>query len=95
MRSSGIKNPMSVGEVLGTLLDELQVSQRHLARALRVSQPYLSDIINGKRGISAEMACKLSKVLGSTPETWMSLQSRYELSKVKRSQISGLSKIAA
>ena len=86
---------MSPGEVLDGLLGELHLSQRTFARHLRISQPYLSDLIRGKRGISPEMAHRLARALGSTPQTWMNLQTNWLLSKVDEKKLAGITKIAA
>ena len=49
------------------------------AKALGVSRQALNNIVNGKAGISPEMAIRLSKAFGSTPETWLRLQMAYDL----------------
>ena len=90
-----LKNVMSPGEALGLMIKELGISQREMARHLRISQPYLSDILRMKRGISPEMACRLARALGSTPQTWMTLQTNWQLSKVNQKKIEQIEKIAA
>ncbi|MEN8376894.1 MAG: HigA family addiction module antitoxin, partial [Gemmatimonadota bacterium] len=47
------------------------------AKALGVSRQALSALVNGKAGVSPEMAVRLSKVFGSTPRLWMQLQMNY------------------
>ncbi len=53
------------------------------AKALGVSRKALSDLVNGHAGISPEMAVRLSKVFGGTPEVWARMQLAYDLAQVK------------
>ena len=72
------------GEILKEeFLRPLKLSGYALAKALGVKPQSVNDIVLKKRGISAEMAVRLGRFLGTTPEFWMNLQSAYELSKVK------------
>ena len=57
----------------------LGLSINALARALSVPANRVSGIINGKRAISADTALRLGKYFGTSPETWLDLQSDYEL----------------
>lgn len=56
-----------------------ELSANKLALALRVPSGRVTDILNGKRGISAETALRLARYFGTAPEFWMNLQARYEL----------------
>lgn len=72
--------PPHPGEVLkGLYLDPLEVSVTTAAEKLGVARKTLSQLINGRSGISAEMAVRLSKGLGTTPELWMNMQQAYDL----------------
>ena len=72
--------PPHPGEVLkGLYLDPLEVSVTDAAEKLGVARKTLSQLINGRSGISAEMAVRLSKGLGTTPELWMNMQQAYDL----------------
>ena len=72
--------PLHPGEVLlEEFLKPLSISQNKLALHMRVSPQKINDIVRGKRGITADTALRLSIVLGTTPEFWMSLQSDYDL----------------
>jgi len=51
-----------------------------------VSRSRLSNLINGKAGISPEMAVRLSKTIGSTPAFWLRLQMNYDLAEVKKQE---------
>jgi plasmid maintenance system antidote protein VapI len=52
-----------------------------------VTRPGLSELVNGKRGISPEMAVRLSKVFGGAEEGWLLQQAQYDLAHVRRSRI--------
>jgi addiction module HigA family antidote len=73
-------NPPHPGEVIKELcLDPLELSVTEAAEALGVSRKTLSSILNGRAGISPEMAIRLSKAFGTTPESWMNQQAQYDL----------------
>lgn len=70
------------GEILKSeFLDPLNISGYGLAKALDVNPQSINDIVLEKRGISAEMAIRLGRFFGTTPEFWINLQSAYELFK--------------
>jgi addiction module HigA family antidote len=54
------------------------------AKGLGVTRKALSELLNGKSGISPEMAVRLAKAFGSSPETWFALQMDYDLASVQR-----------
>jgi len=60
-------------------LEPLGLSVTEGARVLGITRQSLSNLINGKTGISPEMAIRLSKAFGSTPDTWIKLQAAYDL----------------
>jgi addiction module HigA family antidote len=73
-------NPPHPGEILKELcLEPLGVSVTRAAEALGVSRKTLSSILNGRAGISPEMAIRLSKALGTSPESWLNQQMQYDL----------------
>lgn len=73
-------NPPHPGEVLKELcLEPLELSVTRAAEALGVSRKTLSAILNGRAGISPEMALRLSKAFGTTPESWLNQQMHYDL----------------
>ena len=57
------------------------------AAALGVTRNSLSELVNGKRGISPEMAVRLSRVFGGTEEGWLLQQAQYDLAQVRRGRI--------
>lgn len=73
-------NPPHPGEVLrGLCLEPLGLSVSEAARALGVSRKTLSAILNGRAGISPEMAIRLSIAFDTSAESWLSQQTRYDL----------------
>lgn len=66
--------------VLQDELEEIGVSQSDLAWHTGVLPRTINEICNGRRGISAPMARKLSKAIGASPLFWMNLQTNWELS---------------
>ena len=75
-----MNNPPHPGEVIRELcLDPLGVTVTAAARSLGVSRKTLSELINGKSGISPEMAVRLSIAFDTTPESWLTQQMDYDL----------------
>ncbi|MEO5603010.1 MAG: HigA family addiction module antitoxin [Cyclobacteriaceae bacterium] len=73
-------NPPHPGEILYELYFEpLKLSVSEAAEKLLITRPNLSTIINGRAGISTQMALKLAKAFDTTPQYWMSLQNNYDL----------------
>jgi addiction module HigA family antidote len=73
-------NPPHPGEVLRELcLEPLGVTVTAAAQSLGVSRKALSELLNGKSGISPEMAVRLSIAFDTTPESWLTQQMHYDL----------------
>jgi addiction module HigA family antidote len=73
-------NPPHPGEVLRQLcLEPLNLTVTDAARSLGVSRKALSSILNGRAGISPEMAVRLSMAFNTTPESWLNQQVQYDL----------------
>jgi addiction module HigA family antidote len=72
------------GEHIADELDALNMSASELARQLHIPTNRLTDIIRGRRGISADTALRLAWWLGTTPEYWMNLQRNHELRLVEQ-----------
>jgi addiction module HigA family antidote len=82
-----LMEPLHPGEVLmEEYLKPLGVSQNKLALHMRVPAQRISEIIKGKRAITADTAVRLAKVIGTTPEFWLSLQMDYDLQMTIRSE---------
>ena len=77
--------PTHPGEVLlEEFLRPLDLTQVDVAAKLGISNNRLNEIVRGKRGITADTALRLAKVLKTTPEFWMNLQAMYDLTKARR-----------
>ena len=80
-------NPPHPGEVLRELcLRPLSVTVTQAASALGVSRKTLSTILNGRAGISPEMAIRLSLAFNTTPESWLNQQLQYDLWQAERNR---------
>jgi len=76
-----MKNPPHPGRsIRNACLEPLGLSVTAGAKVLGVSRQTLNNVINGKTGISPQMAIRLSKAFGSTAETWLRMQLAHDLS---------------
>jgi len=83
-------NPPHPGEIIREFcVEPLNVSITDAAKALGVTRKTFSALLNGRSGISPEMALRLSKVFGRTPEGWLRLQLQYDLWKARQSVDTG------
>jgi addiction module HigA family antidote len=74
------KNPFHPGEILlEEFIEPAQISQATFAKKIKWTVAKLNELIKGKRGITADSALDLSKILGTSPKLWMNLQSTYDL----------------
>jgi antitoxin HigA-1 len=71
--------PIHPGQVLKTLLEDAGITANALALALRIPANRLTEIINGRRSISADTALRLARFFGTSAQMWMNLQSKYDL----------------
>lgn len=79
-----MQNPPHPGEIVrAECLEALDLTVTRAAEGLGVTRQALSDLVNGHAGISVEMAIRLSKAFGSSPETWLGMQMAYDLSKAR------------
>ncbi len=77
--------PVHPGEILrDDLMVPLRLSINQLARDLRVPVTRMSEIVNGRRSVSADTALRLARYFSTTPEFWVNLQSAYDLDVAKR-----------
>jgi len=80
-----MKNPAHPGRIVkSACLEALDLSVTAGAEVLGVTRQTLNNIIHGKSGISPEMAIRLSKAFGSTPETWLRMQLAYDLAQARK-----------
>jgi antitoxin HigA-1 len=74
------KNPFHPGEILlEEFLTPADITQTAFAKKLGWTRARLNELIKGKRGITAEAALDLAKVLGTSAKLWMNLQATYDL----------------
>ena len=83
-----MKNPPHPGGfVLRECIEPLGLSITDAATALGVTRTTLSELVNAKRGISPEMAVRLSKVFGGSAESWLTQQAQYDLAHIKTAHL--------
>ena len=78
-----MKNPPHPGELVGDNLAELGLSVTAAAKGLGVSRQQLHAVISGRAGVTAEMAMRLEKAIGSTAEGWLRMQMLYDLAQLR------------
>jgi addiction module HigA family antidote len=72
--------PIHPGKILlEDFLKPMEITQEQLAKDIKVSQPYIDNIVQGKQGITTEMALRLGHFFGMDAQFWMNLQTRYDL----------------
>lgn len=82
-----MKNPVHPGRIVRhDCLEPLGLTVTEGAKVLGVTRQTLNNVINGKSGISPEMAIRLSKAFGSTPETWLRMQVSYDLARARKDE---------
>jgi addiction module HigA family antidote len=79
--------PHPGGILLRQCIEPLGLTITESASALGVTRNTLSELVNGKRGVSPEMAVRLAKVFGGTEEGWLVQQAQYDLAQVRRDRI--------
>jgi addiction module HigA family antidote len=82
-----MKNPAHPGRIVrSACLEPLGLSVTEGAKVLGVSRQTLTKIINGKSGVSAEMAIRLAKAFGSTAGVWVRMQASYDLAQARKDE---------
>ena len=80
-----MKNPPHPGRIVRQdCIEPLGLTITDAAAALGVTRQALNNLVNEKASISTEMAMRLSKAFGSSPEMWLRLQSNYDLAQFRR-----------
>lgn len=80
-----MKNPVHPGRIVrSSCLETLKLSVTDAAKILGVTRLTLNNIVNEKSGISPDMAIRLSKAFGSTPEMWLRMQLAHDLAKARQ-----------
>ena len=88
-------NPPHPGEFIwATYIEPFNISLRSLAKSLGVSPSTLTRLIRRQSGISPEMALRLAKAVGRSPESWLAMQYNYDLWQTKQTiDLSGVHKV--
>ena len=73
------QTPIHPGEILGNELKKIGIAGTELARQLKVPENRITQIVAGKRSITADTALRLGKWFGTTPAFWLNLQNQYDL----------------
>lgn len=83
-RDGPMKNPPHPGRIIRRdCIEALGLKMAEAATALGVSRQTLDRVVNERSAVTPEMALKLSKAFGSSAETWMRLQTAYDLAQVR------------
>src|SRR5438046_537364 len=94
MRKNGLP-PIHPGEFLAEILEEFSLSQAALARRVGVSAMRISHVVGGRRPVTADMALRLGRAFGQSPEYWLNLQAAYDLKIAARAIGRSLERIGA
>ena len=78
-----VPEPIHPGEHLAEFLDELGITQYRLAKTVGVPQVRISEVVHGRRSITADTALRVGRALGTTPEFWLNLQRMYDLDRAR------------
>jgi addiction module HigA family antidote len=85
MNTKKLLDPITPGEILREdFMDELGISINKLVRDLSVPPNRISEIVNGKRAITADTALRLQRYFGVEAQFWLNLQTEYDLRMIKR-----------
>lgn len=98
-RFTGVHAPITPGEILRTeFLEPLGITQYRLAQATGLSQTRISEIVRGKRGITADTGLRLSKALGVDDRFWINIQTDYDLEierDLRRDELANVTRLVA
>jgi addiction module HigA family antidote len=89
-----MKNPPHPGPGIRDDIEALGLSIAEAATGMGITRQQLYNLVNGKSGITPEMAVRLEKAVGSSADQWMRLQTAYELAKVRQRDF-GIERLAA
>lgn len=80
-----MKNPVHPGRLVRhDCLEPLGLTVTAGAKVLGVTRQALNNVVNARAGISPEMAIRLSKAFGSTPEAWLAMQVAFDLAQARK-----------
>lgn len=82
-----MKNPVHPGKIIRhDCLVPLELTVTAAAKVLRVSRQALNNLLNGKAGVTPEMAIRLEKAFGGTADTWLRMQMNYDLARAMKAE---------
>ena len=82
-----MKSPPHPGETIRKdCIEPLDLTVTEAAEGLGVSRKHLSALVNGRAGISPEMAIRLSRAFGGSPESWLTQQMQYDLRQAEKEE---------
>ncbi len=94
VRVPSVREPTHPGDMLlKEFLAPLGMTQRNLANAIHVSYQRVNEVVRGRRGVTPSTALRLSRLFGTSPDFWLSLQLRWDLYHVQRAEADLLEKI--
>ena len=83
-----MKNPPHPGRIVRQdCIEPLGLTITSAAKVLGVTRRALNNLVNGKAGISPEMAVRVSKAFGGSPDMWLRLQANYDLARLRADEI--------
>ncbi|WP_103019402.1 HigA family addiction module antitoxin [Salinibacter altiplanensis] len=91
-----MKSPPHPGEIVRKdCIEPLELTVTEAAEGLGVSRKHLSELVNGRAGISPNMAIRLSKAFGGSPESWLTQQMQYDLRQAEEEEDPDVKRFAA
>jgi addiction module HigA family antidote len=88
------RKPIHPGEILlEEFLEPMGLTQRDLAKGIRVPYQRVNELVNGRRGVTPSTALRLAKFFGTTAEFWLNLQQRYDLFHASKAEAAALQRI--
>jgi len=85
--------PVHPGVILREIIEELGIPQARLAHDIEVSPMRISHIVNGTRPVTGDIALRLGRFLGQTPQFWINLQANYDIQTAREQMGQGLERI--
>ncbi len=71
--------PIHPGDFIAEIIEDLEITQYALAKAMGITQARLKRVVEGQVGVTANTALRLARVLNTTPEYWLALQNSYDI----------------
>lgn len=71
--------PVHPGEVISDVLEDLKMTQTNFAEVLGVSRRTVNEMVRGRRPVTVDMAIRIGKALGNSPQLWLNLQQKVDI----------------